>query len=118
MHYPDDPMNCEDVIAAIEQGDTELLLQHLFNRLEGPAFGKFPKLEALYREIIKLGSGGYRMTGSGSAFFLPVTDREGGLKEILRLASLRKLFSCDIVYCEGNVRGTSYGNYRSEVDTG
>jgi len=111
-------MGSEEVIYALEQGDCELLSQSLFNRLEGSAFGKFPELEVLYREICKAGSGEYRMTGSGSAFYLPVSTREEGLEEMRCLASLRKLYSCEVVYCEGNVRGTSYGNYRSEIDEG
>lgn len=114
--YPDNPLTSEQVIAALDRGDTGLLSRSLFNRLEEPAFACFPELKTLYEELNRTGKGTYTLTGSGSAFFLPVRTREEGLEEMQRLASLRIRYNCDVVCCEGNVRGANYEDYGSEID--
>jgi len=116
--YPDKPKGPEDVVSALEQANPALLSRCLFNRLETAAFSRFPGLQAVRDELNRNGKRVYRLTGSGSAFFLPVSDRKEGLKEMQRLEPLKQMYSCDVVCCEGNIRGTSYGNHRSEIDAG
>ncbi|MBX9626999.1 MAG: 4-(cytidine 5'-diphospho)-2-C-methyl-D-erythritol kinase [Gemmataceae bacterium] len=66
---PTSPASGDAARAAFRAGDPEALGAALFNRLEAPAFGLAPLVEAVYWRLAGLNPAGCRMSGSGSAVF-------------------------------------------------
>ena len=69
LHVPDTPVSGGAARAAFRAGDPVALGAALFNRLEAPAFGLAPLVEAVYQRLAGLNPAGCRMSGSGSAVF-------------------------------------------------
>ena len=63
------------VRAAFRAGDPVALGAALFNRLQAPAFGLAPVVEAVYRRLRSLAPAGCLMSGSGSSVFAVCRDR-------------------------------------------
>ncbi|PIU42262.1 MAG: 4-(cytidine 5'-diphospho)-2-C-methyl-D-erythritol kinase [Candidatus Omnitrophica bacterium CG07_land_8_20_14_0_80_42_15] len=61
---------------ALKMGDFDLMKETTYNRLEGPAFDREPRLSAIKSSLIKLGIKGASLTGSGPTIFGIVKSRK------------------------------------------
>lgn len=61
---------------ALRQGDLDLLCQNLFNRLESVVLERFPKTYELKKMLMKLGSRGVMLSGSGPTLFVILENKQ------------------------------------------
>jgi len=65
---------------ALDKGDSHLLAERLFNRLEDVVFLKFPELKKIKDSLARLGALGVLLSGSGSTLFALLESMEKALK--------------------------------------
>ncbi len=75
LTLPATPVSGDALRAAVRAGDPEAVARHLFNRLDGPAFGLRPDLAGVKDELVRCGALGALLTGSGVAVFGVCRDR-------------------------------------------
>jgi 4-diphosphocytidyl-2-C-methyl-D-erythritol kinase len=84
---PESPMDGSAVREALAAGDAERLARTLHNRLQAPAFGLRPEVEAVYRRLEACGPLGCLLSGSGSSVFGVCRDREHAMVVAGRMRS-------------------------------
>ncbi len=72
------PVSAESFVRALRVGDWEGAMRGLFNSLERLVFRKYPVLEIIRLELLRVGATGALMSGSGATIFGIVRDKEQG----------------------------------------
>jgi 4-diphosphocytidyl-2-C-methyl-D-erythritol kinase len=89
LTVPAEPASGREMRRAVRAGDPGAVARHLFNRLEGPAFGLRPDLAELAETVRGCGPLGVRLTGSGSAVFAVCRDSSHALQVAGRVRLVR-----------------------------
>ena len=98
LHCPDSTA----MVQALEQGNLQAISENLYNSLEKPVGGAYPRILQLVERLDSAGALGARMTGSGSAVFGIFDDRQKAKKA---MSGLRLL--CREVYLTRPLAGKS-----------
>lgn len=77
-------------LEAIHQGDSERVLNMLFNALEPTTFSMYPKIERLRNELVQLGAPHVLMSGSGPTLFAAFLSAEEAFAFFKRAHALHK----------------------------
>ena len=105
LTVPATPADGSGLRAAVRTGDPEAVARHLFNRLEGPAFGLRPDLPAVRDELVQCGALGAMLTGSGAAVFGVCRDRGHADEVATRFRAVRGECSVWVVRGGGPLAG-------------
>lgn len=98
LHCPDSTAMAQ----ALAQGDLQAISENLYNSLEKPVGGAYPRILQLVERLDSAGALGARMTGSGSAVFGIFDDRQKAKKA---MSGLR--LQCREVYLTRPLAGKS-----------
>ena len=74
------PISAEELIQSLQACDWQASMQGLFNSLERPVFKKYPVLEIIRLELLRSGSSGALLSGSGATVFGIIRNKETGEK--------------------------------------
>lgn len=77
----------EQWIRALQKGDIDLIAEIMNNSLEGPAFYLVPEIKTIKEILLENGCLGALMSGSGSAVFGILPDKNSGIKIKARLSA-------------------------------
>jgi 4-diphosphocytidyl-2-C-methyl-D-erythritol kinase len=80
VEVPEAPADGTAAREALKVGDPERLARALHNRLQHPAFGLRPEVEAVYRRLAAFGPLGCLLSGSGSSVFALCRDRADAVR--------------------------------------